>query len=148
MKNYYSSITDLPIYNFDVMCKTGDVSYLLKTGTDEFPDTVDEIALWSDIYNEFIDCFGLSDSFKKYMKLRQKATKLYKEALVDGKRHKITFAKLADLQAIDAIKESDTGDLSRTSATLSKYYGFRINPMEITVKEYYSYIYQAQAENG
>lgn len=147
MKNYYTSITDLPIYNFDVMCKTGDVSYLLKDGKDEFPEYLDEIELWSNIYNEFLDTFGLSDNFKKYLKLRAKATKLYKEALVDGKTHKITFAKLADLQAIDAVKETSEGDLSRTSASLSKYYGFRINPMEVSVKEYYSYIYQAQ-ENG
>ena len=147
MKNYYSSITNLPIYNFDVMCKTGDVTYLLKDGADEFPEDLDEIALWSDIYNEFLEAFGLSENFKKYMRLRQKATRLYKEALVDGKTHKITFAKLADLQAIDAVKETSEGDLSRTSASLSKYYGFRINPMTITVKEYYSYIYQAQ-ENG
>tara|TARA_R110000803_G_scaffold98237_2_gene166392 strand:+ start:128 stop:565 length:438 start_codon:yes stop_codon:yes gene_type:complete len=144
--NYYNSITELPIYNFDVMCKTGDVSYLLKDGKDSFPEDIDEIALWSDLYNEFLETFGLSDKFKKYLKLRAKATKLYKEALVDGHTHKITFAKLADMEAIDAIQEVDGGDLSKTSASLSKFYGFRINPMEISVKEYYSYVYQA--DNG
>jgi len=146
--NYYNSITELPIYNFDVLCKTGDFTYLLKDGNDKLPTELDEVKLWSDIYNEFLDTFGLSDNFKKYLKYRHKATQLYKEAYVDGKKHKITFAKLADLKAIDAIKESNEGDLSRTSASLSKFYGFRINPLEISVKEYYSYVYQAQKENG
>lgn len=144
---YYTSITNLPIYNFDVLCKTGDFNYLLKDGSDKLPADLDEVKLWSDIYNEFLEEFGLSKNFKKYLKLRAKATRLYKEALVDGKTHKITFAKLADLQAVDAIKSVEGGDLSKTSAALSKYYGFRINPMEVTVKEYYSYVYQAQKDN-
>lgn len=151
MITYYDSIMTLPIYNFDVLCKNNDPEiigmYLAKQGH-EFPKDVDEVELWSNIYNEFLEEYGLSDKFKKYLRLRIKATRLYNEALLEGKKHKITFAKLADLQALDAIKESNEGDLGKTSASLSKYYGFRINPMEISVKEYYDYIHQAQKENG
>jgi len=147
MTNHYTSITEIPIYNFDVLCKTGDFNYLLKDGNSKLPEDLDEVALWSNIYNEFLDTFGLSKDFHKYLKLRAKATRLYKEALVDGKKHLVTFAKLADLQALDAIKTVEVGDLSTTSAALSKHLGFRINPMEIPVKEYYAYIHQPK-DNG
>jgi len=143
---HYTSINDMPIFNFDMICKSGDTSYLFKDGKKQ--DNVDDVELWSNIYNEFLDFFGLSKEFKKYLKLKAKATRLYMDAMCSGKKHLITFAKLYDSQADKSISDIEGGDLAITSAGLSKFFGFRINPMEVTVKEYYAYINQAKNENN
>ena len=136
---YYDSINNLPMYNFDVINNTGDFSYLLIEKVNINLENV-----WAKIYNEYIEEFGIPENYKTYIFLQIEALNIYQKAYSENKKHLLTLAEVKDKESITYLSENVK--LSETSAILSKYMGYRINPAEISVKEFMSYI--KLAENG
>ena len=76
----YDSLDKLPVYNWEMMQKEGNVNYLLISTTlckkDEVPKetiVIDEVEkACIAIYNEYFREFGQSDEYRKYLNLQQR----------------------------------------------------------------------------
>tara|TARA_R110002124_G_scaffold283449_2_gene459501 strand:- start:23030 stop:23485 length:456 start_codon:yes stop_codon:yes gene_type:complete len=144
----YKSIKQLPIGNFDILCKTKDYRYLLHNEFEELSEDEDYEQIWSSIYDEFLERYGLGEDYKEWCKLMRKASQAIGDVYLNGKKWRITHANIYRQMADDLIKNVEVGDLNVTCATLSKFNGFRINPMEISVVEFYSYLEVTKTENS
>jgi hypothetical protein len=147
--NYYKGIDDLPIWNFDILCKgeERDYQYLLKDIEDEFPEDIDKEELWITIYDEYLKTYGLGEDYKEYCRLIRKASQAYHKVYFKNQPHQITFGEIFTAQAEQLIRNIEGGDLSVTCASLTKYMGIRINPMKTSVREFNSYIEIAKRES-
>ena len=143
----YKSIDDLPIWNFDILCKTKDYQYLLHDEFAEPPEGIDLEDLWARIYDEYLEVYGLGEDYKEWCKLMRKSSTAYGDAYLSGKMYRITHAEIFRNMADKLISNVEAGDLSVTCASLSKYNGFRINPTEISVREFNAYLQVAKNES-
>jgi hypothetical protein len=146
----YKSIDDLPIWNFDILCKTRNYQYLLHDEFAEFPEDIDADELWTRIYDHYLEVYGLGEDYKEWCKLMRKASNAIGDVYLKGQKWKITHAEIYRQMADKLISNVEAGDLSVTCASLSKYNGFRINPAEISVREFNSYLEIAKkaSKNG
>lgn len=140
---YYDSIYNCTMRVFDSVSKTNDLS-LLVIDKKASIKTSDLESAWNKIYDELISTFGLSQKFQDYLNLMVQACELYKQGYVDNFRDKITLAELKEAQAHEILGEpSKKGFLSMVTP-LSKFMGFRINPNDITVFEFFDYKQNAE----
>lgn len=134
----YSSIDNLPVYYFDQINKTGDYSLLVKTKSKKI-NQIELEKTWEKIYNEFIKEFGISEQLLKYIKLMKEAIQHYEDAYVNGNRVSLNFAKVAEFEAEQIFKQASESP-NNVYAIVSKGMGFRINPLEISTREFYNYL--------
>lgn len=138
MPGYYNSIDNCTIYAFDKVSQTGNFDYLLTA--DKWDANVDQEEVWAKIYNEYIELFGLSNQFKNFIMYSKQAVDYYAKAYTTGNKEYITKAELSQAKADNYYKTVDGANLFTNMAKLSRVVGFRLNPKEITVREYHSYI--------
>lgn len=113
----------------------------------KIPKNVNLERMWSKIYDEFLDTFGLSQKYEEWQRMLSESVRLYTQVYLDGKRHLKPMAEIAERQADELMKELGGKDSGEEIASLSKYMGYRINPMKVTVKEIYGYIKLMNDEN-
>jgi 1,2-phenylacetyl-CoA epoxidase catalytic subunit len=133
----YDSISNLPIYLFNKINITGDVK-LLKRSLKYVSDKKLE-QTWIKIYNEFIKEIGVSDKFKEWITKQKEIVNHYCKAYVDGERHHLNFARIKEAE-VNKLMEGENTDFNDTVAIVTKFMGVRINPIETTVLEFYSYL--------
>lgn len=140
MIDYYDSIHNLPQYYWYKISKTGDYKYLLKEGK-LIPKKVNLVDVWENIHSEYIDEFGFSDTFIKYITLRCAGAKLLSKAYLTNNKSLLSIAnakfKKAE-QLMEEVAESNYS-LDDVAATLTKFMGVPVRPKEITVVEFNSY---------
>lgn len=136
IKKAYNSIKDLPIINFNEVITKNNLKYLIIEGK----HTDAELTLiWSNIYNEFINEFGLPENYKSYLRLKIKWSKEVKRVWIDGEIYRQAFADIYEEQANNLLTGIES-NLGKTIAQVSESMGFRVNPKETTVYEFYNYI--------
>jgi len=135
MVNYYKTIEELPIYNFNKIIKEGNLSFLLKSGV--ITDEADFI--WENIIDEFTKYVGFSKSYEDYMRFKKEEALLICQAYLEDKKYLLNFARVAAIQAEESLGKNEE-DFEKSVALVSKYMGFRVNTKETTVKEFYSYV--------
>ena len=54
--------------------------------------------------------------------------------------HLVTIAELKQREAELVISSNDSLSLEKAAAVVSKFMGFRVNPAEVSVKEFYTYL--------
>jgi hypothetical protein len=134
----YVSIGDLPVFIFDQINKTGDFSLLLKTKEKKI-NQIELEKVWENIYNEFIAEFGISETLLLYLKNMRMAINYYIKAYIQGDRTALNLAKVRVNDAEQIFKQESKSS-NNIYAIVSKYMGFRINPMEISTREFYQYL--------
>lgn len=144
-RKVYDSIHSLPIMIFNNVIKNNDPTLLVIEG--EFKP-MELIVVWEKIYSEFIDEFGLSETYLHYIRIKKKwANEMYR-VWVKGEKYRQAFAEI-HLEESSKLQQSNEDTFTKDIALLSKHMGFRINPHEITVFEYYSYIKSIESnKNG
>lgn len=140
--NCYLTIDELPVKIWFDIHKEANYSKLVKV---EIPFT-DKIVLqlskiWDDIYNQFIERFGLSDEFMTDLRDEIKLANLQADYIITGDRYLVTLIKIEkEKKRIADLDVKPPTDLDVILARMSKYYGFKLSSRELTVSEYYSYI--------
>jgi hypothetical protein len=140
---YYDSIHNLPIFYFDIINKTHDYSHLVVKGQKKGNVNLEKV--WIRIYDEYLDHFGLDETYENWMLFRKEAIRLYTQAYLEDQHHLIPLAQAKELEAKEMMSEIDGEDLNVTLARLSRVYGYRMDPMSITVVEYFSLIKDAES---
>ena len=154
MKSYYDSIYTLPEFYFDLINKTidpkGDCK-ICKSCKEECkfkflmineatpPQNVNLERLWSKIYDQFLEVFGLNQKFEDWMRYKREEVRLYVRVYLHGEKHLKTLAEIRKRQAEELMIQLNGGsDKAEVYAAMSKFMGYPANPMKMSVFEFYS----------
>lgn len=142
----YTSISELPIYNWRMINETDDLRFLLavrnptsKTLTGEVLNELSET--WQKVFDEFIDTFGISDNYRDMIELRIQLMQLKIEQAVDGIDNR-TFIEICEWKIKRLAEKMNDGSASFESvqAYVEKYLRFPINETRCSVSKYYNYL--------
>ena len=138
-KNYYTSIDDLPIWNWWKIAETGNLIYLHKD-SDYTQTDYSLVSLWNSLQNEYLDTFGITDEFEQILKLKKKWIIKKSDYLLTGERFKLNEISMIETDIQDAMNTKITVDKDDTIVMLETKLSRELNPKEISVKKYYNYI--------
>ena len=130
---YIDNIDDCNILLFnDIMNGKKEVSELCIKGKCKIKTA---IKAWSNIYDEYIETFGLPSDYINYLKTMVRANEFRIEVYVNGKIHKKPLIDIEEAQAQSFLGE-DSENISILAAKLTKSLGFAINLKETSVRQF------------
>ena len=106
MNDIYTNIDELPIYNFDMISRTGNLQYLGKKNIDKVKVDKTFEGIWENIFNEYIQEFGINEQLKFYLMYQLEAIRHYDKAYNKGSRSDLTLAKMAEMKANELLSEN------------------------------------------
>lgn len=135
---FYESIEDMPIYNW-FKVNNGDMRFMLIKQTAKY-DGKKAREYFDKIYSEYIDVFGISESYLKVIELKKQISVLNIEMAITGDRILKNFIKMAQIELNQINSKTNKTNTNEVKVHLEKYLGFRLNEKETSVKEYYTYL--------
>lgn len=139
----YNSIEVLPVYNWMKINDTGDYTFLLK---EKYKCSKFELlalaARWKKIYDQYIFTFGFNDNFLDVLEIQKKIALLQIEWAETDDGILETFIDIEKVKLEKKNSQLQKGDFYQLKMYLEKSLGFKINPKECTVIEFYNYIKQ------
>ncbi len=136
----YSSIDDLPMYNWKKIHDTNELKWLFVTKQEVENNELLE-KRWALIYDEYLNEFGLSDEYKEILNVKRKIANLQADYIIKGDRVILNFINI-EKNALESLYDtSKKGSSFRESLVhLEKMQGIKINTKQITVADYYNYL--------
>lgn len=134
----YTSIDELPVYNWVEIHATGDINLLVKQRR-VLPAT-NIVAQWQALYNEFYTRFGKTKEFLEYLKKQQKLTLMLIDNALEFDSARDIHIKVLENDLQKFTDKGQAFDFYENVAVVGKFAGYRINPKEVTVSEYYGMI--------
>lgn len=141
--NYYSSLDEMPIYNWRMINETNNLEFLLKK---KKKLSEREILILEDVfatlYDSFLDTFGISDTYRRMLELKRDIAVLQARMVIENDRSLRTDIRIADYELKELNKKGSESKQTfiEVKAYIEKFMGFRINQYETSVTEYYSYL--------
>lgn len=138
-KQRYYTANDLTISLYDKVAETSEFALLRMNKLYGSPDR--DYQAWCDINDSITELVGKNDGYIAYLNHKTAEICAYRDALVNGNKFALNVARIESKMAKDSIKHV-SGDINRMEAIahLSKMQGYRINPAEVTVNEYYTLV--------
>lgn len=137
----FSSIDDLPAYNYYVKILNGDLTYFFKErGSAHIEDHVIELVkLRENIEQQIWDAFGANKRLVTLEKKRLRYLKLFAKYVITGNKIHLTFYEL-EKAAFDRMekeyKEFKSKDAYALANDLSKMNGFKFDLKNNSVREF------------
>lgn len=108
--------------------------------------------IWGSIFTEYMNFFGLSKQYKRFIELNIEATKHYRDYVITGNRFLITKAEIKEELAKDIIESNKTDNMINdpyiVAASLSdNMNGMPIDLDKISAKKFYSLIIHVTKKN-
>lgn len=146
----YNSIEEMPVYNWFKCIDVKDYSYcMVDRITTKYPYGLHIQKCkecFSNLYNEFLDTFGINESLKQVIELQNEITILKIDKVLTENNSLQTFIELKQIE-LDELINVKAEKTKTYKVEIEKFLGFRINEKEVSVKEYYEYL-EALKENG
>ena len=149
VSNLYKNIDEMPIYNWWQIHESGDLTYVMKHRRKVLFMFIYGYFLngkWEDLYNQFIDKFGLSDHFKMVIDKKKAIVQMKISKMLNDDFSLQTLIDVAEIELKEMNDISGGGFLS-TKANIEKNMGFQIDAKGTSVSEFYTYINLA-VDNG
>lgn len=140
----YNSIEEMPVYNWFKCIDLKDYSYCAIDKINVDLEKCKEA--FSNLYNEFLDTFGINESLKQVIELQNEITILKIDKVLTENNSLQTFIELKQIE-LDELINVKAEKTKTYKVEIEKFLGFRINEKEVSVKEYYEYL-EALKENG
>ena len=136
---FYNSIEDMPIYNWFKVNSTGDLRFCLTKHKSKY-DNLKAKQSFDALYNEYIETFGIGETYTKVLELKARILDLKIERELTEDAFIENFINMAeiDLAALNSL--TNKTNTNEVKVHLEKYLGFRLNEKEVSVKEYYTYL--------
>ena len=139
----YKSIEVMPIWNWNKIHETGDLKYLIIA--ESYKDIADQnneatAALWIDLYQQYIDEFGVNDNYKRYMQKKQQLNAKINEYIQSGDKFKLNKINILEIDIKGMVDEKEPQKFGEVVAGVEKFFGFQIDPKVLTVEKYYNYL--------
>ena len=143
---YYNSINDILLFNW-FECLDGNYQYARLSGYEE-KATLEDVKAWESIYATYVSEYGLNQLYKEYLKVARKIAILQADYIEKGVKYNLTQIEVLE-EKKKGIQDQMNKGVSRDSVMvyLSKYMGFRLNPKEMTAKEYFTLIKEYERNN-
>jgi predicted metal-dependent TIM-barrel fold hydrolase len=141
-EKYYSELNEIPLYNFE-KCLEGDYRFVCKNKPEKWG--VDEVEAFGIIYEKYVQKYQKKELDSQF-KLLQSIVILQDMYVQTGDEYFITQAEIKRAQLPKA-QEKQERDTTSTLIVLSKWMGFRLNPREISVDEFYSIVQNYERAN-
>lgn len=134
MNHYYTSIDELSLYAW-MKCIDGNLKYVRRT---EIGDEINDAIAWEKIYDDYIECYGLSKLYIKLLKTMQRKGILECDYVLTNDRFKLTQIEMVEQSLSGMLNNNGEGiTIEQSLIHLSKWLGQWINPKNITAKEYF-----------
>lgn len=145
-EKHWGLIDEFPLFNW-MKCNDGDMRYtrlILTEGT----EAQDQEA-WLNLYDQYIKKYGLAKLHKRMLEvMKQKAT-LECEFVMTKDRFKLNLIEIEEQRLKDMMANAGEGmKIEDSLVHLSKWAGYRLNPKEISVVEYFNILKQYGKENS
>jgi len=140
----YNSIEEMPVYNWFKCIDLKDYSYCAIDKINVDLEKCKEA--FSNLYNEFLDTFGINESLKQVIELQNEITILKIDKVLTENNSLQTFIELKQIE-LDELINVKSEKTKTYKVEIEKFLGFRLNEKEVTVKEYYEYL-EAIKDNG
>lgn len=128
------------MYVWDKIHKTNELKYLFK-GKVNLENNDNLVSLWSSIYNEYLDEFGINDNYLEILKIKREIALKQAEYLLKSDRIMLTYIALEREKLKDLVKPSEKpSDYRKNIIDIEKIQGVKITPLEITALEYFTYL--------
>lgn len=146
---YYDNLEELPIWNWDKVHETDNTLYLeVRKDYSKLPQDKNgkHYPLWMDLYDQYIDEFGLSDKFKDLLRLRNEMGILRADLIIN--KDKINLTHIRTIQReIEDIQGDGSGSLMDHIVVLEKHFSFPIDPKQTSVLKYFTYLRDLENHN-
>ena len=136
----YSSIDDLPMYNWKQIHDTNELKWLFIDNV-KCENTKELETIWASIYDEYLKEFGLSEEYKEILKIKRRIAMFQADYIEKEDRILLNYINI-EKNALESMYGATTkGSSFRDSLVhLEKMQGIKINTKEITVADYYNYL--------
>ena len=136
----YSSIDDLPMYNWKQIHDTNDLKWLF-VGKAKCENTKELEIIWATIYDEYLKEFGLSEEYKEILKIKRRLAMYQADYIEKEDRILLNYINIEQNALESMYDTTKKGSSFRDSLVhLEKMQGIKINTKEITVADYYNYL--------
>lgn len=132
--NHYTSIDNLPQYNWRMISEKNDITFMLIDRS-KMGNKHELKAEFDKIKDEYIDTFGINDNYKRILELKKEIVCLQIDVAM-GDLFMENFLDIAKIELERLLKATDSNKPSETTVRLSKHMGFQVNERTITVREY------------
>lgn len=140
----YFDIEELPVWNWMKVHETGFLGYLLKKPKKESRPELKNI--WNSLYNQYIKEFGVSERYIKELRIRKKIALLQCDLIITGDKSIKSFIG-AEENYLEEMRKDKRSSFEQTIIGIEKVMGFNLNPKNISVKRYYTYIKELRGKN-
>lgn len=139
----FSSIDDLPQWNWSMIHKTGNLSYLKKLDSyrkiEEDNTNVLE-SIWLNIYDEYLEEFGLSKEYKDILERKKEIARLKNEFIMTDNRSLLNFIKIEEIELEATFDKSESMSFESVVIGIERMQKVSIDVKKITVYEYNNYL--------
>ena len=143
LPDHYSTIEELPIYNWWKVHETGNFEYLLYTRKTSSKKEVKKLArVWKSLYEQYIQRFGYTEQFIETMSKKREIALLKVDYITSGDKSLKVFIQIAEKELEEMTGEET--DFYQGKSMLEKSLGFYIDIHRMSVAEYYSHFQVAK----
>lgn len=147
--NYFDSINTMPLFNWR-KCQDEGMFQFCRINLDEndgrkVNDKKDQLA-WEKIFDSYITIIGLGKEFERIMELRMEIANLECDYAIEGIEYVRNEINMLKAELEELLGRPVSGDSDTCLIHLSKWMGYRIDPKETTVKEFYKMLGEYQKE--
>jgi len=132
------------MFNWISIFEENDLTYLSKSG--KLYD--DSKLVYKDMTRQLIDVTGVSKNYENILNNQLKIELLTTQQLLAGGISKQTFIDILKHKTEELEGRHNKADLYHTVMSIEQNMGFRLNPRELTVFEFYKYIDFLSTKNG
>lgn len=150
----YKSIDTMPISNWFKFHESGDLRYFSMHDIFEHDLKLKEAkelnAAHEKVMSEFIDTFGISETYKRILDLRSEITWLKFDMLRLGDNTIQNLIDVCEIELNELLNSSHKVKYSEVVSYVENEMGFIIQENEVSVKKYYSWLklINDKAKNG
>lgn len=149
--NTYTSIYNLPQWNWTMVHKSGNLSYLkiLPSYRNAEEDKSEElIKIWHQIYNEFIDEFGFSKEYKELLEKKKRIAQMKNDYIQTEDGFLLTLIDIEELEFNATFDKTEGIGFEAIVVSIEKRQGLQLSPRDITVYKYNNYIRTLKSETN
>lgn len=130
----------MPVWNWFKLHKTNNFTYLRKKPTLNIEFSKGLANIWDDLNDQFMSRYGMTEEFKQLLRLKKQRINQLSDYVIQNDYFKLTEADLTTVEIDQIMQKGEDITNEETIILIEQQMGFKINPMEITVTEYYDYL--------